>query len=614
LDESLRKLGAAPLIHKWFARRRPAAVKKAFDLLIDAIGHGRQLTILDSFAGSGSLLLEIKRRGHKFYGIDINPVAALISDYTLNPPDIEALEAALDQLDTDVGGQIRQAYATESNGDVGQGVTYFHSRVVTCSCGSDVELHHSWLLARKREDSWATYLCRFCKSVFVGGLEEEVRCPDCDQCFRWPDGTIRNTLVTCPSCGRTTRLLDLASVLSPPRHRLVAVEVVENAKRAYRRPTETDFARANGRPDDSCVLSADALRRVPIPAEGRFDPRPISHGFVSYGDLFTDRQLWALGLLAERVRDWPDERLRGALALALSDAAGSNNLLCRYAADWFKLTPAFGIHGYHPVSRPVEGNVWGADIGRGSFRNCVRKAIRAYRSLGCDGDQAGGTIVCGDATKIDLPDSSVDAVFTDPPYYDFVDYGDLSDFYYQWLRICLPAHPWFSSPSARIRGDISSMRGEAEDSFSNGLAAVFKECLRVLKPGGPLVFSYHHSTAQGWWQLLFALRDAGLVVANHSLVRSELNNGFHSFPGNIKSDAIFLCFSREHTASFTSPTGSPSKPVKLSDTDSRMAAYASAVEALSKIARLATIEELREAAQEAQALAAEPHRARLSVS
>ena len=43
-------------------------------------------------------------------------------------------------------------------------------------------------------------------------------------------------------------------------------------------------------------------------------------------------------------------------------------------------------------------------------------------------------ITCSSATKLDYPDEYFDAVFTDPPYYDFVAYANFSDFYYVWLK------------------------------------------------------------------------------------------------------------------------------------------------------------------------------------
>jgi putative DNA methylase len=52
-----------------------------------------------------------------------------------------------------------------------------------------------------------------------------------------------------------------------------------------------------------------------------------------------------------------------------------------------------------------------------------------------DGDFPGPAQVHrGSATANPLPDSSVDAVISDPPYYDNIPYADVSDFFYVWLR------------------------------------------------------------------------------------------------------------------------------------------------------------------------------------
>jgi hypothetical protein len=122
------------------------------------------------------------------------------------------------------------------------------------------------------------------------------------------------------------------------------------------------------------------------------------------------------------------------------------------------------------------------------------------------------------------------------------------------------------------------MRGtNYEEAFGTGLAKVFLECLRVLKPGGPVVFSFHHSTSNGWWQLLGALRASGLVVQKVQLVKSELDNGFHSSPGNIKTDAIFLCFQRGFGSD-----AAPEIESASGDPNAAVYGYASAVSVLSR--------------------------------
>jgi putative DNA methylase len=584
LHDAIKAFKSAPLIHKWFARRRPEPVRLALDLLLSASGSGTVTTILDPFAGAGSLGLEVRRRGLSYIGVEINPVAALIASYTTGASQADNMESWLEEFEATSAESIKTEYSSGRNGQI---ITAFHSRVLHCKCSAEIELHHSWLLARHKQANWAVYLCPTCGEVFRSTVRVKPTCPSCEKRFDYRKGTINQSIVKCRKCKQATHILDLTDVKANPRHKLVAIEVYEDGERRYRNPTSSDVERVEGT-NLPPGFEEDLLSRF-IPVEERFDPRPVSHGFRTYGELFTKRQIRSLGIIAGAIRSTENEELRGALALALSDAAGSNNLLCRYAADWRKLTPAFGIHGYHPVSRPVEGNVWGADLGRGSFRNCVAKAARAYRDLNTAfSPKSDARIICGDSANLPLPDASVDAIFTDPPYFDFLDYADLADFYYQWLRLCLPDNPWFVEDSARLPGDISRMRGTNHDeAFGSGLAKIFLECLRVLKPGGAVAFSFHHSSSNGWWQLLCALKTSGLVVQKVLLVKSELDNGFHSSPGNIKTDAIFLCFQEGFGPESVMEIGTAGDDLNVA-----VYGYASAVGVLSRYAKLSSRAEL----------------------
>ena len=56
-------------------------------------------------------------------------------------------------------------------------------------------------------------------------------------------------------------------------------------------------------------------------------------------------------------------------------------------------------------------------------------ALLAYSFL-----QVAATVLRGDAQQLAFPDGTFDAVIVDPPYYDAIQYGDLSDFFYVWLK------------------------------------------------------------------------------------------------------------------------------------------------------------------------------------
>ena len=46
-------------------------------------------------------------------------------------------------------------------------------------------------------------------------------------------------------------------------------------------------------------------------------------------------------------------------------------------------------------------------------------------------------LACASSSKTDLPDESVDAIVTDPPFFDNVNYSQLADFFHVWQRYIL---------------------------------------------------------------------------------------------------------------------------------------------------------------------------------
>ena len=545
----------APLVHKWFARRRPDAIRTVLDGL-DDLENGRDLRVMDPFVGSGMILLECLSRGHDVFGADINPVAWLIAQQTLNPPESAQVEHALQAIDKEVGSQIREFFRTSTPSNTpADMVTAFYVRVVSTPDGHELELHHNYLIARNRKRNWAVYYCPACGAVFLGSCIDVVTCSECQTEFEWRKGTV--------SRGKAKVGADevsLAELYSreeeSPQFRLIGVESYSSeAGRQYHRPSAQDYMNieeAQLRGLRHPVVNR--LSAIPIPADRR-DPRPISHGFTTYGDLFTPRQLLSLALIADVIKDLEDKGQQLAMALALSDAAGSNNLMCRYAADWLKLTPAFGLHGFDVVTRPVEGNVWGAPRGRGSFSNCVAKAKRAYTTIKSTIDEMEAKReLCISRDVRCVPSQTLsgvgwdtmDAIITDPPYFDNLDYGELGDFYYQWLKVSLNNESPFDREYSMDASDLARIASVEKDPalFGKALGQVLVQAAGYLRPEGIIAFSYHHAKAQAWECLVDALRTAAIGPYKLRFVKSELDNGFHSSRGNIKTDSIFYCRKR----------------------------------------------------------------------
>lgn len=113
----------------------------------------------------------------------------------------------------------------------------------------------------------------------------------------------------------------------------------------------------------------------------------------------------------------------------------------------------------------------------------------------------------------------MDAVVTDPPFFDNVHYSELADFFYVWHRL------WFAT--APVLGGTTRSVAEVQDTdagrFADKLRGVFAECHRVLKDDGLLVFSYHHSREDGWTSVAAAVLGAGFRIVQAQPVKAEMS-------------------------------------------------------------------------------------------
>ncbi len=150
-------------------------------------------------------------------------------------------------------------------------------------------------------------------------------------------------------------------------------------------------------------------------------------------------------------------------------------------------------------------------------------------------------ILNGDSARLPLPRGSVDAVVTDPPYFDFVHYSELSDFFFAWLAPALKdRYPWFDKADSSNRGEVQQ---KDPRTFARQLTHVFAESHRVLKDDGVLAFSFHHSRSEGWAAIHEALTNAGFCVVAAHPVHAELRTASPKSAASdpISLDAILVC-------------------------------------------------------------------------
>jgi len=540
--------------HKWWARRPPESIRalliaaslpagaeeefwRRFD--DDADLSYADARVADPFLGGGTSLVEAQRLGAAVYGMDVDPLAAMISEHELTHLDTAEFTAAADQLIAHLTPLVEQLYPPRDETE--EPLHYFYLREVECpSCATDGLLYKSLVLARDvgknggvvRGGDLAAF-CPACHGVQqIPAARKQLDC--CGRRFKLASGSYDLGKYTCSACGQSSTHEQLKTGMR--RRILIAVEVTRNDKhRLIRTPTEAESDQSW---EDDARL-ADQYNKLVLP-DAPFQTalrnhKPGVYGFESFASLFSPRQLLVFGSAFRWLSDQAfSVRIRSALALAVSNALASNNLLCAYATDYGRLAPLFSVRDYSLPVLSVELNPLHATAGRGTLRATIRRVAASKGATG-DHDTRDSSVQVADATTTAWPDAGgFDVVMTDPPYFDYIAYSDLSQFFRAWLDAA-------GLSPAKISGDPLYEGRDSRATFATRLGATFKNAADRLKPNGVLVFTYHATTAEGWQAAVDAIRRAGLSVTEAFPLWADAKSPGHGHAGNIEFDVVFCC-------------------------------------------------------------------------
>ncbi|NLZ31049.1 MAG: DUF1156 domain-containing protein, partial [Methanomicrobiales archaeon] len=575
-------------VHKWFARR-PGTLFRG--LLLSEFG-GKPvadtyfqtndfsgLTIADPFMGGGAPLLEANRVGCNVLGFDINPMSAWIVREEIERLDLPGYQNAAERLVEELEQDIGEFYRTDCPlyGDADVPVKYYlWVKVLDCEeCGESIDLFPGYLVARDDRHPLNVVVCPYCGDLNeIWDLEVPGPCNTCGEGLR-TTGSARRNSCTCSNCGHQNRYPRPES--GPPRHRLFAIEYYnphradKHKGRFFKSPDEKDL--------DRVERAARRLRSISprfIPEQeilpGDETDRLHRWGYSRYKELFNERQLLGLELSCCRIAEVSDDRIKRSLATNLSDLLRYQNLLCRYDTRTLKSLDIFSIHGFPVGLIQCESNFLGitsgpgTNVGSGGWQNIIDKYVKAKRY--CDAPfetylkgkrriripitgewigegQRSVRLYCASSTNVKLEPASLDAVFTDPPYFGNVQYGELMDFCYVWLRGLIGTEAEeFDRESTRSPDELTGNESQNKgiEHFVDGLSSVYRNMAYALKPGAPLAFTFHHNDIETYYAIGVAILDAGLGCFASLPCPAEMGGSIH-IHGTKSSivDTVFVC-------------------------------------------------------------------------
>ncbi len=157
---------------------------------------------------------------------------------------------------------------------------------------------------------------------------------------------------------------------------------------------------------------------------------------------------------------------------------------------------------------------------------------------------------CDDsANLLTIESASVDFIVTDPPYVGNVNYAELSDFFYVWLRQVLADRYRDFAPeqTPKLNEVIENpTRGRSRDDFERNITLVLAQCHRVLKFEGLLVFTFHHAENHIWEMVLRSLMNSGFELHVTFPIHGEKESSTQlQATEGIAYDLIHVCKKRD---------------------------------------------------------------------
>jgi putative DNA methylase len=548
----------------------------------------RELSVLDPFAGGGSIPFEALRYGFTTIANDLNPVAAVILKATLDYPArfgpslAEDLRKWGNEWAKKVKEKLEPYFPKQLNESI---FAYLWARTVACpTTGKPVPLSPNWWL-RTGSDPVAVKLIAeegMDRPQFeiVTGKQATLANPDV--------GTITRGVGRSPWTGETISgdYIKAEAQAGRMEQMLYAVAIKKSGGFGFRAPTPEDLEAVRCAEEALAKKKPEWIAKGIIPTEEIPDGNKTSelrrYGMFQWKDVFTPRQLLVLGTYLECLHqlseELHDETVGNQKSTMLQDRA---NAITSYLAIALSKCPNYNAriaswHAPRAVMRSVfDRHDFAFAWSHGEFDGAsnllpwaINQIVDAYKGMAELSAPAQATLqqahvkLAKDRSKItrgsaitlsECSDNSIVNITVDPPYYDNVQYAELSDFFYVWLKRSVGhLFPEFFRDELTNKDDeavanparFESMGRKkkelAEHDYQLKMAAAFREMYRVLRPDGALTVMFTHKRVEAWDTLASALIGAGFTIKASWPVHTESEHSLHQAKKNAASSTILL--------------------------------------------------------------------------
>ena len=445
---------------------------------------------------------------------DLSPIATFIASNLLRSICYNEFLDAVERIIATIEAEYGHLYLTNHNGwkvrdrkNVEQRRYQYHgdrqgsveftlySDVIRCpECSNETKLY--LVFVDEQNDSFRS----------------DLRCPSCQALVKESKWEAVHKTSFDPVLKQTVRQLRIEPVL---------INYTIGSTRYEKLPDEQDKQLID---EASNLLSFYSLPSVVL-IGGKETQRNVPIGITHLHHFFTPREHLFVAALLYQIHKYPDYNLRHMLLFALTASLPYASRMRRFRADRKGGGPLSGTLYVSSLITPP--NV---------LKTFRRNATTIANSLNPPVDPRRGHVISTqDAGHLrQIPDSSVDYIFTDPPFGHNLDYSELN-FFWEGLLGAIT--------NQKAEAIVSASQGKCINDYRKLMERSFSEYYRILKPGRWLTVEFSNTKASVWNAIQTALERSGFVVA----YVASLDKKQHSFkavmtPTAVRQDLVISAY------------------------------------------------------------------------
>lgn len=549
---------------------------------------GDDVTVIDPMSGGGSIPLEAARLGVRSLANEYNPVACSVLEATTDYPfrfGPELAERArywgrewLKRIEP----RLARVFPKRKDGLVH---AYIYARTVPCpDTGHHTPLVPDWSLLKPKGGLQVVAEPVVDKKAGTWTIRVRAVGDERGQLKQAPAPSYKRGQAVSLFTGNVIpgEYIKAKALAGEMGSRLYAVAVKTPQGLTFEPPEQADLDAITAAEQELAKHRARWERENVIPTEripvgektGNDDnlskgtDLPLKRGETDWTKLFLPRQLLAMGMLVEQLRELrPDIRAREEearadavehlLAFGFDKFMNHNCIQTRFENTRGVVKGKMDRHDYAFKSTFAELAPCGAGSGLAWATENVIEAWEKIASLPRAQNAKSVQITLGSATALPrIADNSLAAVVVDPPYDDNVQYSELADFFYVWLKRTQGHRrpDWFATylcdhdeeavvNLSRFRGDgvdAKATKENARTHYRELMTGTFRECHRVLQDDGVLTVMFTHKKQEAWEALFTSLIRSGFTITATWPVKTESEHSLHQAKKNAAQSTVFL--------------------------------------------------------------------------